>query len=483
MKLKIKLSLILGSSIAVLMILFGFITYDQQSKNLIAKLEKKSDVETVKLQRGISGPLYGFDMETVEELLKLEITDFDILSAQLVFPDNTIVGYIISANEPTRYDSTTDVQTRLDMAYSHKEMEINMYDQSLGSLHLYFSDGPLKAELRTSTGRTIIEIIVVIVIISLLTFIVSHLQLRPINNFSKILSKVSSGDFREDPLLNEYSKRNDEIGILALNVLEMVESLEDIVQKVLQSSLSLNENSDVISGTSQRVSVGSTEQASIAEEVSSSIEQIGENLKNNSETSDGTNKIAQKAAEKAEQSLNITRGAVVAVKKIAEKILIVEEIASQTNLLALNAAIEAARAGESGKGFAVVAAEVRKLAERTKIAAKEITQLSSDTVNETTMAGDMLDELVPEISKTSDLINEINASSSESSLAVQEIVSGMVQLADVISSNANMAEELYSSAGFLQGQSEDLNKLMEYFKIESINRQLDGEQVFKIEKL
>ena len=83
------------------------------------------------------------------------------------------------------------------------------------------------------------------------------------------------------------------------------------------------------------------------------------------------------------------------MKSIAEKISIIEEIAYQTNLLALNAAIEAARAGEHGRGFAVVATEVRKLAERSQAAAKEIRCLAASSVQVAERSGNVLDELVP----------------------------------------------------------------------------------------
>ncbi len=109
------------------------------------------------------------------------------------------------------------------------------------------------------------------------------------------------------------------------------------------------------------------------------------------------------------------KSTVAAMKQIAQKISIIDDIAYQTNLLALNAAIEAARAGEHGKGFAVVAAEVRKLAERRRMAAQEIGTVASGSVELAEKAGALLDEIVPSIKKTSDLVQEISAASQEQS--------------------------------------------------------------------
>ena len=204
--------------------------------------------------------------------------------------------------------------------------------------------------------------------------------------------------------------------------------------------------------------------AASVEETTSSLEEMSASITQNSDNSRQMELVATKGAREAEDSGKAVTQTVDAMKSITEKINIIDEIAYQTNLLALNAAIEAARAGEHGRGFAVVATEVRKLAERSQTAAKEISNLATDSVKVAEHSGKLLSELVPSIQKTADLVKEVAAASREQSSGVNQINKAMSQVDQVTQRNASSAEELSSTAEEMSSQAEALSQLMGFFK-------------------
>jgi methyl-accepting chemotaxis protein len=244
----------------------------------------------------------------------------------------------------------------------------------------------------------------------------------------------------------------------------MLDKLRMVVADVKAASDYVASGSQQLSSGSEQLSQGATEQASSAEEASSSVEEMNATIRQNADNATQTEKIAMKSSSDALESGKAVSDAVSAMKQIAEKISIIEEISRQTNLLALNAAIEAARAGEHGKGFAVVASEVRKLAERSQEAAKEIGTLAGSSVKVAERAGQLLVELVPSIRKTANLVQEVASASQEQSSGVSQINRAMSQVDEVTQRNASAAEELSSTADEMTSQAEALQRLVSFFR-------------------
>ncbi len=284
---------------------------------------------------------------------------------------------------------------------------------------------------------------------------------KPIIRVQQLTQAISQGDLT----IEVDIKRGDEIGKLANSLSDMIGHLNEIVADVKTAAGYVSTGSRELSNSAQQLSEGATEQASAAEEVSSSMEEMDSSIKQNSDNAVSTDAIAQQAAREANESGEAVQKTVEAMRQISEKINIIEEISRQTNMLALNAAIEAARAGEAGKGFAVVASEVRKLAERSQVAAADITELSSSSVEIAETAGVRIETLVKNIQQTADLVQEINASSREQALGAGQINTAIMQLDQVIQHNASSSEELAATAEELSSQSDHLQDTMGFFKI------------------
>ena len=320
--------------------------------------------------------------------------------------------------------------------------------------------------------------IIAVLLGGFLAWLLARIIQRPIggepSEIAGLTSQIASGD-----LTVRFTDTGNETGIYAA-IRDMATQLKEMVSQVTQSTSQVSSAAAEIAQGSADLSQRTEEQASALEETASSMEELTSTVKQSAENAGQANQLAGSARNQAEQGGQVVDQAVTAMaainqssRKIADIIGVIDEIAFQTNLLALNAAVEAARAGEQGRGFAVVAGEVRKLAQRSADAAKEIKALITDSVAKVEdgsklvdRAGQTLREIMTSVKKVSDIVAEMAAAAREQASGIEQVNKAILQMDQVTQQNAALVEETASASQSMGEQARELQHLMEFFKID-----------------
>ncbi|MFV1872612.1 MAG: methyl-accepting chemotaxis protein [Oleiphilus sp.] len=388
--------------------------------------------------------------ENLPHKARIQIADlvFDLTSVALLDQDNNFLGSAVEWD-----DQTEHVQA----------------EEQIAALIHNAAKGELDQRLDVEAFQGFMKTLALGVNTMLDTVI------EPIDKCCTVLQSLAEGELSE-------TMQGDYQGLfkqLQESINTSKNNLKHMVGDISEASISVSGVAQEILQGNQELSLRTENQAANIEETAASLEQLTSTVKLNSQSAQEAESLSSDTMVLAEQGGKVLEATIQAMqeidqssRRISDIIGVIDEIAFQTNLLALNAAVEAARAGEQGRGFGVVATEVRNLAQRSASAAKEIKLLIKDSGNKVSQgnvlvneSGTKLKEIAHSVTNVSALVQEISLASREQAIGIEEINKSMAHMDSMTQQNAASAEEATTSADLLNEQSENLMKLIGFFKV------------------
>lgn len=406
----------------------------------------------------------GTDMKSLDALKRDYLAYADVLDKALTLTEQRKLDDILQLHIQTYQVSMQESYNRWRVTYE------NVSHRGISENQKTFTE-----MLWTMGG-----IIFLVILMILLSWAgLRRMLIAPLRDNLQHLSAISEGDLTR----SVKAEGNNEMAQLANGILQMQQSLIRTVSDVRTGADSIYTGASEIASGSHDLSSRTEQQAASLEETAASMEQLTATVKLNADNSRQASQLAVAASDKASRGGDVVSQVVSTMDDIASSseeiaaiINVIDGIAFQTNILALNAAVEAARAGEQGRGFAVVAGEVRNLAQRSALAAKDIKILIETSVNRiesgsalVKRAGESMSDIVGAVTRVTDIMAEIAAASDEQSRGIEQVGIAVHEMDNVTQQNASLVEESVAAAAGLEEQAGLLQQSVSVFRLRDDN--------------
>lgn len=442
-------------------------TISTEEKLRLAKLIVRGQIMLEGVNAGLAHAFaYNPELSTA-----LKTLQGDVVTRAHDFLDMVDQGLVSSAS----ISSDLSASAVFDKATEGIVAGFKLYDASAVQLEKLLQQR--LSELHGSKYWTLGGVLFVIGIALLLAYSVVRVIVCSICEAQEIAALLAEGYLSQ----NITAEGRDEVAQLSQSLATTQEELQRILGEI-------HEASDAVSASAHESQQGSAylaqrteEQAAALEETAASIEQISATVRQNADNAEQARLIANTVCQQVEDSELAVEEAVNAMDAIrissirAEQIVtLIQEIAFQTNMLSLNAAVEAARAGSEGLGFAVVAAEIHDLAQRSAEAARTANGLIDESMDRVAEGNqhvmhsqDMLQQVVSAVHQISDLVTDIAHAAREEASGIQQINQAIMQMDQVTQQNAALVQESASTSQGMSAQADQLRDLISFFKLDN----------------
>ncbi len=286
--------------------------------------------------------------------------------------------------------------------------------------------------------------------------------ITPIDDVVRKTQSIAGGKLSNNSRIE--SSKAGTVRILMASLEKLSDYLRGIVTEIRTGADDINSFGNELQTSISTMKTNGDLQTEYVEKVIGLMLKIKDTVERNAANALKADEISRMVAITVEECRQAATKTIQSMTQIADKIAVIDDIAFQTNLLALNAAVEAARAGENGKGFAVVASEVKKLAEKSAQAAKEINEVSAQGVSSATQTDSVFAKVLPEIMRSTALVGEINATCKEQVLKGSSTLIGAKQIVESSKHVSALAQETAANSDALSHESEILLEVIDYFE-------------------